>query len=212
MNNALLGLLPKYIIIPEFSGDIREDCISLLNANNKEQIAEHVVKVAETCGEIGKKYFLDESICIISGYLHDIGGIINPNDMINFFKSLGFVIYDAEEKYPFLLHQRLSAILAEELFKIKNKRILSAISCHTTLKMEATKYDMALFVADKISWDKKGTPPFYNVMVEELECSLEKACICYINYIAENKMLLYPHKWFEEAQKYLIDSELIKGD
>lgn len=205
MNNNLLSLLPKYIILPEFTGDIREDCLSLLIANNKGHIAEHVVKVAETCGEISEKYFLDESICKLSGYLHDIGGIIEPNDMLDFSKTLGFEIYDAEEKYPFLLHQRLSAIIAEQLFNIKDERILSAIACHSTLKIKATNYDMALFIADKVSWDKEGTPPFYNIMVEELQYSLEKACICYMNYIIENKMILYPHKWFEEGQKYLVD-------
>ena len=52
----------------------------MLNANSKEQIAEHVAKVARTCKAIGEKYKLDESICEASGYLHDIGEIIESTE------------------------------------------------------------------------------------------------------------------------------------
>lgn len=196
-------IIPKYIKVPEFSGEVGKDCIALLTANNKNHIAEHIAKVSAKCREIGIKYGLDESICELNGYLHDIGGIIKSEDMINFVKALGCEIYEAEEKYPFLLHQRISAILAEKLFNIKDERILSAVECHTTLKHKASSYDLALFVADKIAWDGVGIPPYYNTLVKALEHSLEKASIIYMDYIVENKMMLYPHKWFEEGRIYL---------
>ena len=54
-------------------------------------------------------------------------------------------------KYHFLLHQRISTIIANEKFDIKDQDILSAIECHTTLKKDANDYDKAVFLADKIA-------------------------------------------------------------
>jgi HD superfamily phosphohydrolase YqeK len=207
MSKIILDILPKYINMPGFSGELKKDCVLLLNANDKGDIAEHVEKVGKTCGLIGAKYKLDEVACEEMGYLHDIGGIIRAEDMLAFSRALGFEIYDAEEKHPFLLHQRISAVLAEEFFNIKDDRMLSAIACHSTLKKNANEYDMVLFIADKISWDQEGIPPFHEAMTKELKTSLEKAAMCYMDYIVDNKMVLYPHKWFIEGHKYLANKD-----
>ncbi len=204
MKKSILNFLPKYVVVPEFLGLIENDSILFLKANKKYEIAEHVTKVAEECVKIGEQYSLDKSVCEASGYLHDISVIIKPEDMIKFSKNFDLEIYEAEEKYPFLLHQRLSAILAKELFSVTDERILSAINCHTTLKTKVNNYDMALFLADKISWDQIDTPPYHDAVTKELVSSLKKACICFMDFIVENKMLLYPHKWFEEAREELV--------
>jgi HD superfamily phosphohydrolase YqeK len=62
---------------------------------------------------------------------------------------------------------------------------------------------MALFVADKLAWDQDGLPPFYTVVSDALKQSLEAASLAYMDYIVENKMILYPHKWFEAGVKSL---------
>ena len=62
--------------------------------------------------------------------------------------------------------------------------------------------NMALFIADKLLWDKEGTPPFYDVVSENLSYSLEKACLSYINYIIDNNMILHPHSWIIASKKY----------
>jgi len=64
-------------------------------------------------------------------------------------------------------------------------------------------YDMALFVADKLAWDQEGEAPFYEVVYDALKQSLEKASLAYMDYIVENKMILFPHKWFEESRVFL---------
>ncbi len=60
-------------------------------------------------------------------------------------------IDEAELKYPFILHQKISRLLANTFFNVEDERILSSIECHSTLKANPTSYDMALFVADKLS-------------------------------------------------------------
>jgi HD superfamily phosphohydrolase YqeK len=112
-------------------------------------------------------------------------------------------IYKAEKRVPIILHQRLSKVIAEEDFHITDEKILSAIECHSTLKVNPSDYDMALFIADKLAWDQNGKAPFYDVVADALKQSLEKASLVYMNYIVENKMILYPHEWFEESVTFL---------
>lgn len=57
-------------------------------------------------------------------------------------------------------------------------------------------------LADKISWDQKGIPPYLDIINEGLEVSLERACKKYIDYLYDNNKLLCPHKWMNEAHDF----------
>lgn len=146
---------------------------------------------------------LDKNICTISSYLHDISVVIHSNDMLNYMMENNLFVDEAERKYSFILHQRISKLLAKTFFNISDETILSAIECHSTLKSNPSQYDMALFIADKLSWDQAGTPPFYDIVSKNLSFSLEKACLSYINYIIDNNMILHPHSWIKTGKKYL---------
>ena len=192
----------SHIKIPDFSGDIKADVQTLLCAFNKQKVFEHVKSVALENIKIAEQYGLDADICETAGYLHDICAIISYGDMMSYAVDNGWHIYEAEKKVPMLIHQRISKIIAEEDFGVKDERILSAIECHTTLKANPSAYDMALFVADKLAWDQ-GVPPFYDVLSEALKQSLETASLAYMDYIVKNNMIAYPHEWFEDSVRFL---------
>ncbi len=149
------------------------------------------------------QYHLDTQICTSSGLLHDISAVVKPNDMLLYAQNNAMWIDEAEYNHPFLLHQRISKIIAEDIFGITDARILSAIECHSTLKANANEYDMALFIADKLSWDQEGAPPFQEELSTALEHSLEKACYTYMRYIVDHNLILQPHTWFVEGLRYL---------
>lgn len=193
----------SYVKVPKITGNIKYDVRNLLVINNKEDTFHHVKAVANTNIDIAKQFGLDEYLCEMSGYLHDISVVINPNDMLAYMVNNNLFIDEAEKKYPFILHQRISKLLSQSLFNITDKTILSAVECHTTLKSQPSKYDIALFIADKLSWDQEGKPPFYDVVKNALSISLEKACLEYINYIIDNNIILYPHSWLLDGKRYL---------
>ena len=198
----MLNVFP-YITIPEFSGDIKADVKELLSTHKKAKTFNHVEAVAEVSINIAVQYGLDKNICELGGYLHDISAVIAPIDMLTYATENGWYIDEAERKYPFLLHQRIAKKIAEQDFGIADERVLSAIECHSTLKANPTDYDMALFIADKLAWDQDGTPPFYSILSDALKQSLEAASLAYMDYIVENKLILYPHKWFEAGMSFL---------
>ena len=123
----------------------------------------------------------------IAGYLHDISAVIPNSDRIDLAEDLGIDILQEERDFPMIIHQKLSAIIAKELFSINDLEILNAIGCHTTLKAKSTLLDQVLFVADKIRWDGKGKPPYLNGILAALEESLQAASFYYIEYLYKQK-------------------------
>jgi HD superfamily phosphohydrolase YqeK len=192
-----------HVVAPDFSKEIMAEIRDLLLSNNKPRVYDHVKEVADMNARIAEQYRLDAKICELCGYLHDVSAVISPVDMLLYAIEKGWRIDEAERKYPFMLHQRISKIIAEQDFCITDERVLSAIECHTTLKTNPSFYDMALFVADKLAWDQEGEAPFYSIVSEALEQSFEAASLAYMDFIVENKMILHPHKWFEAGMRYL---------
>lgn len=171
--------------------------------HHKENTLKHVEEVAETAVWLAEIYKLDVAKVRLAALLHDISAIMNPQEMYEIAKARDFEIDPAEEKYPFLLHQRISRIIAKEEFAIEEKEILDAIECHTTLKKNASMYDKVIFIADKISWDQKGLPPYYDELKSKVVMSLNDACYFYIKYQFDNDLLLMPHQWIKEAYEDL---------
>ncbi len=193
----------KYITLPEKTGDIITDTKNLLECNGKYETFIHVRNVANINAELAEKFALDSNMCIIGGYLHDISEVIKPEDMLKYAEENGFELCEAERRFPFLLHQRISRIIAAEYFGIKDSNILSSIECHTTLKAEPAKYEMALFIADKLAWEQDGTATFYGRVRSALDSSLEKACYEYMTYMINNDKVLCPHTNWNLAYEWL---------
>lgn len=196
-----------YVNSRSLTGDYETDATGLLIANGKPKIAEHCVSVMKASGEIAARFQLDPQRVKTAALLHDISAVLKPMDMLEYAKEHGWIIDEAEERYPFLLHQRMSAVIAREGFGVRDPIILSAIECHTTLKDNPSDYDMAVFRADKLAWDQEGTPPYAAAVNTALKRSLCEASLRYIEYVLDNGMILFPHSWLIEAKKWLSKQE-----
>ena len=192
-----------YIQTVPFSGNVETASQSLLAANGKPKTAAHCLAVASTGREIAARFDLDQAAAHTAGLLHDIAAVIKPADMLAYAMEQHWELDEAERKHPFLLHQRMSALIAREIFRVHDQTVLSAVACHTTLKPNPSDDDMALFLADKLSWDQNGAPPFYNVVSSALETSLCRASLAYIRFVLDSHMVLIPHQWLIGAKHWL---------
>ena len=110
---------------------------------------------------------------------------------------------DEEKTAPLLLHQKLSAYIARDEFRVSDHDVLTAISCHTTLKPNASYLDLVLFVSDKIAWDGQGEPPWLDAVNDGLSVSLQLAALNYMSYMTENNLLFIMHPDFFAAHNWL---------
>lgn len=171
--------------------------------NNKEDVLKHVEDVTEIAVGLATAYNLDTTKTKLAALLHDISGVMTPKEMYDFAKIRSLEIDPAEEKYHALLHQRVSKIIAQEEFGITDSDVLNAIECHTTLRKNASLYDKVIFIADKISWDQKGVPPYDDLLKNATTESLNEACYLYIKYQFDNNLLVMAHQWLIEAYEDL---------
>ena len=108
-----------YIICPERTGRLDEDVRSLLTLNGHEKTWRHVLAVANENAAIARRYGLDEDRACAAGLLHDVSAVIRRGDMLSFARSVNMPLFEAEIRYPFLLHQRSIAFGLWALFAVR---------------------------------------------------------------------------------------------
>lgn len=201
MNKVLAELIIGFNTI----GNVQKDAIALLNFHGHQDIAEHCIKVANEASRIAHIFGIDEYKAFVSGCLHDVSRIFPDDKMINICHELEIDILKEEYIVPSLLHSKISKVMASEMFCIKDKEILSAIECHSTLKANAGTLDMVLFVADKTSWDNVYNKEFVDDIVNGLEKSLEHGAFGYLKYMFMNRERMKAfHPWTLEAYSDLL--------
>ena len=185
------------------TNDLINDVSNLFIKFNKINILEHSERVSYKAVNLAERFYVDKDKAIISSYLHDISGIIKNEDRIAVAESLNLEILDEEREFPLIIHQKLSKIIAKNIFCINDADILQAISCHTTLHKNPSKLDMILFISDKIEWDQQDKPPYLRIIEENLHVSLEKGVSAFVKYLMdENRNLKVIHPWLKDAFEY----------
>lgn len=193
-----------------FTNSIKEDSYNLFVQYGQEDTAKHCVKVANEAKRLAKLFGLDNESALTASFLHDIGRLLPGNIMVEAAYELGIEVLEEELAFPEILHQKISRVLAKELFEVKDAEVLNAIECHTTLRSKAKSLDMVLFLADKLSWDREFNQQFINKVNEGLNKSLEHACYGHIKYLYDNREnLKVLHPWTKEAYIYL--TQKLKG-
>lgn len=195
----------SYINLSCSNVNIEERVETLFTSNNQQKRYAHICSVVKEIDLIVKQYNLDREKCRIAAMLHDISSLINWEDMLLFAKSNNWELCEAEESHPFLLHQRISEVIAREDFGITDCDVLEAIAFHTSLCENASKYQMALFVADKLAWSNGGIPPYYEKMSEALDVSLEASCYEYVKYMENEGKMSGVHVEWAKAVRWLKD-------
>jgi predicted HD superfamily hydrolase involved in NAD metabolism len=183
-----------------WTGDLRTDVETLLVRNGYSATAEHCIAVAAQAKQLAEQFGADPQRAQAAGWLHDVSAILPVPQRLIVARQWGLEILPAEETAPMLLHQRLSAVIAQDLFDIQDRGVLNAIGCHTTLKAHASRLDKVVFVADKLAWDQPGTPPYQRPLKQALTCSLDSAALCYLDYLwQQRETLAAVHPWFVDA-------------
>jgi predicted HD superfamily hydrolase involved in NAD metabolism len=201
MQDVFKGILTDFW----FVNDLYEDSYNLLIFHNRRIVAEHSREVAEECKRLAKRFGVNEQLAEISGLLHDISAVFPFDKRLEVSNNLGLEVLKEEGEFPLILHQKISEVMARDIWSIDNEEVLNAISCHTTLKCNFSKLDLVLFIADKIRWDQKGIPPYIESVDKGLNISLERGAYAYIKYLMDNKSnLKVIHPWLLEAHNDLI--------
>lgn len=196
--------LAAYLEGISLSGNLRDDMVTLLERHGCAKIAGHCLRVGAEARRLAQNYAADEAQAEVAGWFHDISAILPDEQRAGLAERLGVEVLPEERRFPMILHQKLSACVAEGLFEITTPAILSAIACHTTLKPGASRLDKIVFLADKIAWDQPGEPPYLAELLQALGASLDQATFVYLDYLWQRReTLAVIHPWLAAAYQEL---------
>jgi len=137
------------------SGNIPHDAATFLGMHHLPQIIRHSAGVAAEAARLAARFGVDGGQAETAAWLHDISAVIPTSQRLESARGLGIAVLPEEAACPMILHQKLSAVLAADLFSVTDPAVLSAIACHTTLKPGASPLD--IWFSSQISL--RGTSP-----------------------------------------------------
>lgn len=180
--------------------DLERKLVCFFSHFGRADTAKHSIAVASTAGGLAERFNVDPEQSYAAGLLHDCSCVVTNELRLQYFRERGLLVLPEEEKFPMLIHQQHSAIMAREIFDVDDSEVLVAVACHTTLRAESTPLDKVLFLADKISWDQAGEAPFLPLITAGLSEGLDAGCLAYISWLlGPDGGIRIPHPWLLAA-------------
>lgn len=118
----------------------------------------HTKGVADSAVCLAMAYGYDMKKAYLAGLLHDNAKSIPTDEKKKLCKKYRIELNPAEEKNPELIHAKLGAYRAKDVYQIDDEDILSAIACHTTGKPEMNTLDKIIYIADYIEPGRRPLP------------------------------------------------------
>ena len=164
--------------------------------------AAHCDAVASEARRIAQSHQLgaEADKAYAAGWLHDISAVIPDAHRLATARQWGVDVLPEEEEFPLLLHQKLSAVIAEKEFGIGDRDVLDAVGHHTTLRRCPGTVEKVVFLADKLAWDQPGETPHGEAVRRALQESLDEGVATYLDWVWQHReQMRVIHPWLREA-------------
>ena len=119
---------------------------------------EHTLGVEYTACCLAYRYGADPIKARTAAVLHDCAKYVPHERMIQECEEAGCPVSESERKNAAILHAKLGAYRAKDVYQIDDEDILSAIACHTTGKPEMNTLDKIIYIADYIEPGRRPLP------------------------------------------------------
>ena len=173
--------------------------LKLLQKQMKEALSEdryeHTIGVMYTAESLAMRYGIDMTKAAVAGLLHDCAKCIPNAQKLKMCKKNDIEISEMEAKNPSLLHAKLGAFLAEEVYGVKDPEILSAINWLTTGKPDMSMLDIIIYMADYIEPNRDKAPNLKEIRklcFENIEEALYQVLEGTLNYLSGRPDMIDP--------------------
>lgn len=124
---------------------------------------EHTLAVAYTAACLAAIYGVDVQKALRAGLLHDCAKCISSEETLMLCEKYHLATSDLERRNPFLLHAKLGAALAADIYGECDADILNAVMNHTTGRTNMSTLEKIIFVADYIEPGRNKAPNLLSI-------------------------------------------------
>ena len=110
----------------------------------------HVKNVAKTAVRLARIYGADMDKAYTAGLLHDCAKYLDDEQMLEAAKEHNIELEEVEKTSVQLVHAKVGAVFAKEVYGIEDEDILNAIRYHTTGRPDMSLLEKIIYVADYI--------------------------------------------------------------
>lgn len=140
----------------------------------------HSLCVADEARRLAIKYGADSEKAYLAGLLHDITKNISEEEQLQMFKDFDIILDDITKDSFKLWHAVTGAAYLENILKIEDDEIISAVRYHTTAKADMKLLEKILYLADFSSADRDYED--VEIMRSKVDESLESAMKYALSY------------------------------
>lgn len=140
----------------------------------KKRRYQHILGVRFTAQAMAMRFGEDVMKAGYAGVLHDCAKHLSDKEMLLACRKRQIFCSEVEKRQPSLLHAKLGAVFAKDIYGITDEEILSAIRWHTTGKPGMTKLEKIVFIADFIEPGRKMLPRMEEIRTASFQ-DLDKA-------------------------------------
>jgi len=153
----------------------------------------HIRGVAQTSRQLAIRYGLPPNPAELAGWLHDCAKELPKGEMLDWIKKGPSRLDEAEKKIPALWHPHAGASIALHQWKIKDRRILEAIRCHTLGSPTMSPLAQIVFVGDFIEPERgfDGVLMARAVAKKDLNQAILIKCSMTISHLLSQKMKIH---------------------
>jgi predicted HD superfamily hydrolase involved in NAD metabolism len=124
----------------------------------KESRYHHSVGVEEVAHDLAVIYGYDEEKACIAGILHDCARNLPDIELLGECEQYQLPVSEIENICAFLLHGKVGAAYAKNLFGVEDEDVINAITFHTTGRPAMSLLEKIIFTADYIEPYRKPLP------------------------------------------------------
>ena len=118
----------------------------------------HSVGVMEVSYDLALLNGYDTEKASIAGILHDCARNVEDEELLKECEKYHLPVTAVENRRGFLLHGKVGATYAKDMFGVEDEEILNAIIYHTTGRPAMTLIEKIIFIADYIEPYRKPLP------------------------------------------------------
>lgn len=158
-------------------GDFFEDlCGKMKEAQTFERFT-HTMGVVDTAVKLAKANGVEVQRAKIAGLLHDCAKCIPYEEQLRLCDKYAVSLSEFEKQNEELIHSKLGAVLAKEVYGIEEQDILDSILNHTTGRPDMSMLEKIIFVADYIEpnrYKAQNLPEIRAIAYDDIDKALVK--------------------------------------